>query len=224
MDDDRETRPGLLSRILKAGKRWWVLLATGIGALAVLLTSINTILAQSRELPGEWGKSAEQFSSWYYEYDSWPGHWTWNPEGWVDMEEANLTDEEFRLDIIVNNKGEITGTIETRKICDKVAFFEYLLVEGELTGSDTAYLAVWDMVGGYKRVFAFFDVEREGDILFLTPVLDPMNLFDPTTKIGRDPNELLGDDYPYEPFCSGKSAEFVSQAIQNTRGSSLETP
>jgi hypothetical protein len=107
-------------------KQRWLWLLGAIAALALLLTNINSILRNVRNLPGEWRQTSDQFFKWYGEYDAWKGQWTNNPEGFVDAAELRLSDEDFRINIDESSDGNIGGTIETKGICEKTPIFEEL--------------------------------------------------------------------------------------------------
>lgn len=191
-------------------KKPWVWLVGAVAALALLLTNINTILRQSRELPGEVGKTSQQFSSWFYDYPHWPGDWTSFPEGDVDIPDQNLTPEGIRLKLQVENGGQLDGTIETDGICKNVTYFESALIDGKITGAHTAKLAVFNFVEGHRRLMASIKVNRDGDSMTLTPVDDPFQILPASAKIARAPLGIAkGDD-----LCPGKELTFVQGAIK----------
>jgi hypothetical protein len=118
------------------------------------------------------------------------------------MAQWTLSDEKFHLNIEVNEDGQIQGWIESDGICEGVPIFEILMVDGEITGSTSAELNVWDLIGGYRREFAKLQVERQNFIMEIRPLDDPSGIFHPVTRIGRDPDEFLGEDPPPERQCA----------------------
>jgi hypothetical protein len=194
-------------------KKPWVQVGLSAAFLALLLTNINVILRQSRELPGEWGKTSQQFSAWYYDYPAWPGEWTSHPEGDLDEPVQSLSREGVRLDLELGDKGRLGGTIETDGICKHIAYFESALIEGEITGPHSAKLVIFNFVEGHRRRMATVRVRRDGDAMTLMPVDDPWRIMSPNTKIARAPPDLAELD----DLCAGKESKFVEEAIKSIK-------
>lgn len=194
-------------------KKPWPWFVGSIAALALLLTNINTILSNLRLLPSEVRKTSDQFHEWYGEYDAWKGHWSSFPEGLVNMEALNLSDEDFRIDIDETKEGIISGTIETTSICDKTPVFQELLLEGEISSAGHARADVFDFIGGHRRVFARIRLLRDDYIMTIVPEDDPAGLFSKGTRIARDPNEFGGvGDRP--SICGDKREKFFMEAVR----------
>lgn len=194
-------------------KKPWIWLFGGVGALAVLLTNVNTMLSSARALPGEVQKTSDQFFEWYGDYQAWKGHWTNFPEGIADMTEMNLSNENFRINVDDTKDGYLAGTIETQGICDKIAYFDEFMIEGTIRSSRSADVTVWDLVGGYKREFARIELEREADLMIVKSIVDPMGIFAKETRIARDPDEFKGED-DRQPICGDKQAKFIKDALK----------
>jgi hypothetical protein len=192
-------------------KKPWVQLGLFATFLALLLTNLNVILRQSRELPGEWGKTSQQFSAWYYDYAKWPDRWTSHPEGDLDQPVENLSPEGVNLDLTLSGKGELGGTIETDLICKNIAYFESALIEGEVTGPHSAKLILFNFVGGHRRRMAILRAERDGDVMTLTPIDDPWRVIPSHTKITRAPLDLAEP----EALCAGKESAFIERIIKS---------
>lgn len=194
-------------------KSTWLKITAGVAAVAVLLGNINSILASSRALPGELGKTADQFSEWYGDYDGWKGHWTTNGEGYVDAAEMRLSSEKFELRIDEVKDGEIAGTIETQGICEKTSMFDQLMVEGQILSSRSADIVVFEIIEGHKRPFAILDLRRNGDVLTIDPVDDPAKIFVPNTRVARDLN-VFDDPDAGLTICPQKREEFIKGAVE----------
>gem|GEM_PF-2517582 len=203
-----------------ADKPWWkstwLKITAGVTAVAVLLTNINSILASSRALPGEFGKTADQFSEWYGEYPAWKGYWTNFPEGFVDMAEMNLSKEDFRLNIDETKDGSISGTIETRGVCGKVPYFDQFLVDGSISSWRSAEIEIFDYVGGYRRDFARLKLKRDDEIMTVIPLDDPGGIFAKEARIARAPPDLIGSD-GHEALCGDKRFKFISEALKKVQ-------
>lgn len=194
-------------------KSTWLKITAGIAALALLLTNVISILSSSRALPAEIQKTSNQFFNWYGDYAAWKGYWTNFPEGFVDMEEMNLSKEDFRMNIDETKNGSMSGSIETRGICDKVSYFEQLLFDGSISSSNRAEIEIFDYVGGYRRNFARLRLKRDDYIMTVIPLDDPANIFAKETRIARAPVDLIGSD-GREALCGDKRSKFVRDAME----------
>jgi hypothetical protein len=197
-------------------KKPWVVTVGFIAALALLLTNINSILANVRALPGEIKETSEQFYEWYGDYQLWKGHWTNFPEGRVDMAELRLSKEDFHLSIDDVTSGVLVGSIETKKICAKLPFLEQLLFDGKISSSRRANISVFDYIGGYRKVFATLNLRREAGVMIITPDDDPMGLFSTGTRIALDPNKSKGE-FDQQQICARKSETLIKHAIEAIR-------
>lgn len=197
-------------------KRPWVWFSGFVTALALALASVISILSDARALPGEWQKTSDQFFEWYGEYAAWKGHWTSNPEGYVDAAEMSLSNEDFRINIDETDGGRIAGTIETKGICDKTGIFEELLFDGSISSSGRAKIEAFEVIDGYRRVFARLTLRRDGIVMTVIPEADPSGLFSKETRIALDPNEFGGAE-DKEPICRGKRAKFFLDVVNEAR-------
>lgn len=200
-------------------KQRWLWVVGSVGALALLLTNINSILQNARALPGEVRKTSDQFYEWYGEYEAWRGHWTSNPEGLVDAAELNLSNEDFRLNIDETRGGSIVGWIETRGICDKVPVFQELLVDGSIASASRANVQVFGFIGGHRRPFASLALRRDGNVMTVIPEDDSSGIFAKETRIALDPDEMEVSE-SLGPLCAGKGAKFftdLAKEVQQAR-------
>jgi len=197
-------------------KSTWLKVTAGIAAIALFLTNVISILSSSRALPAEVQKTSDQFFNWYGDYAAWKGYWTNFPEGFVDMEEMNLSKEDFRLNIEQTKGGSISGTIETRGICDKVPYFDQFLVDGSISSWSRAEIEIFDYVGGYRRNFARLKLKRDDYIIAVIPLEDPAGIFAEETRIARAPPDLIGSD-GHEALCGDKRFKFVRDALKKVQ-------
>lgn len=210
-------------------KRPWIWGPAVIAGLAALLLNVNTILRNARELPGEWGKTADQFSSWYHEDAAWNGKWTNNPEGYVDLADMGLSKDDIEIALIVKD-GEIGGTIATKAICDRVPFVDFILLRGDLSGGHTANVIAWDIFGGHKTDIAKLKLERDGITMKVTFEEGANQLFPAEAKIARDPNfdpnKVSEPPVQDEEFCEGKTERTIKgvrEAVEKLRYSPGKT-
>ena len=81
-------------------------------------------------------------------------------------EPVNLISREgVRLDLHLNDKGELGGTIETDGICKNIAYFESALVDGEVTGPHSARLVIFNFLEGHRRRMAVVRARRDGNLM-----------------------------------------------------------
>jgi hypothetical protein len=207
-------------------KSTWLKLSAGVAALALLLTNINSILSNARQLPGEWRKTANQFSSWYHEDAEWNGRWTNDPEGYVDEADMNLSKDDVEIRLSVEN-GEIDGTIATKGICDRVPFVDFVLLRGDISGRKTARVVAWDIFGGHATDIAKLKLVRDGVTMKVTFEEGANQLFPPESKIALasnlDRKKVFEPSNPSEEFCVGKAQRTIKtarEAIQKLRHSS----
>lgn len=118
-----------------------------------------TMLSNAEKLPAAIVSVKEKFLGWYYEDEAWSGMWSASREG--DTEDLKLSDVDLRIDID-SKQGQIGGTIATKTICQALPVFDFLLVEGSISGSNKAEILVYDWVGGKRTKFARLTLRREG--------------------------------------------------------------
>lgn len=217
----RSIKPLLTAPPIPLWKKPWLLITGSITALALMLTNIGTILANLRSLPNEIQMTSDQFFNWYGEYSAWKGHWSSYPEGRVDIAELELASEPFRLNIEESRYGQIVGTIETRGICNKAPYFEALLIDGSISNSRNASASVFDYVQGYRRSMATVHLRREGTIITVLPIDDPLGIFSKETRIALDPDEL-GVSQNLEPICPTKSEAMIKRALDKVEEPSAQ--
>lgn len=193
-------------------KPWWksvlVKVMAAIAAIAFLLTNIDSILSNARALPSEVQKTSDQFFNWYGDYAAWKGYWTNFPEGIVNLEEMNLSKDDFRLNIDESKDGYIIGTIETRGICEKVPYFDIFLIDGTISSSSKAEINIYDYLGGFRRDFARLRLKRDDYIMTAIPIADPDEMFPAEARIARASPDLIGSE-DHEALCDAKKSEFI---------------
>jgi hypothetical protein len=204
---------GLIATIRRLTKNGWLWLTGGIAALAILLTGVNQIARESREAPSEWGKTAKELSNWTYGYEDWKGEWTYFPEGRVDIADMQLTSHPIRLDVEISDGGQISGTIESQGICDKVPYFTDLALDGQINLLGDAEVRVLQWVGGYLRQFAKMKIHRDGDLMEVTPTDDPLGIFPGPLKIAKMPLNIAEKS----SFCDGKEEKFILRALNRVK-------
>lgn len=214
----REATPVIVTPLWK---RPWLWLLGMIAGLALLLTNITSILSNARSLPGEVRKTSDQFFGWYGDYQGWKGRWTNDPEGLVDAAGLKLSSQPFRFDIDDTASGNIVGTLETKGICDKLPLFENLLVDGSISNSKRATIHVFDYVGGYRREFAVLRLEREGQVMRVTPLADPAGVFARESRIALDPEGIGGPDNR-EAICHEKREKFIERGLNRAGKKSMQ--
>lgn len=190
-------------------KRFWVI-ASGICAIvAAILANGPEALRNSRILPSEFSKTISQFRSWVKEDSEWTGKWIAHPEGFADLADMQLSDVDLEI-VIWATEGRIDGTIATKRLCNELPMFNYILLEGSVFGN-SAKVVAWDLVGGHRVEFARLTLERDGYLMAVTPTAGNKEWFPATARIARDPSapdekDKLDADHT---FCAAEKEEFL---------------
>lgn len=145
---------------------WFLITLVGAG-LYGLLANGPMLLSNAEKLPSEFERVSGKFLSWYYEDQAWAGLWSANPEGYVDSVEMKLSDVDIKLHLLTEH-GRIGGEISMKSICRVVPMFDYLLLEGKISG-DIATITAFDFIGGERKNFFRFSAKRDGVVITVAP-------------------------------------------------------
>jgi hypothetical protein len=182
-------------------RRAWVVLSIIGAALYGLIANGPTLLANAEKLPGDFGRVSGKFLSWYYKDRDWEGLWSANPEGYVDMGDMKLSDVDIKLHLAVEH-GKIGGEIATKSICRAMPMFDYLLLDGTISGN-TATVTAFDFIGGERRNFFRFTAQREGVVITISLKEGSPEWLPSAAKIGLHP----GKQDPYKSLTGTCSVE-----------------
>lgn len=170
-------------------KSVWVIVpgaASVIGTvLYVTLTDGPTMLSNAEKIPAAFVSVKSKFLGWYYDDEAWSGMWSAFPEGYTDTEDMNLSKVDLHLDINAG-QGKIGGVVTTHKICQALPAFDFVLVEGAVSGNE-AKITVYDFIGGKRTDFAQLTLRREGRVMTVTPAGGRIDWFPKVARIGRHP-------------------------------------
>lgn len=145
---------------------WFLITLVGAG-LYGLLANGPMMLSNAEKLPAEFERVSGKFLSWYYEDQAWEGLWSANPEGYVDSVEMKLSAVDIKLHLL-SEHGKIGGEISMKSICRVVPMFDYLLLEGKVSG-DIATITAFDFIGGERKNFFRFSAKRDGVVITVSP-------------------------------------------------------
>lgn len=154
-----------------------------------MLVYAPTIITNLENLPADVSRLVTKYLSWYHDDAAWTGFWSENPEGYVNMEEMDLSDFKLGIDIS-STSGEIVGMIGTKAICNLPYSTRFLHIDGKVSGNE-AVITAFDWVSGRRKDFGRLKLRRDGIILAVNPIDDMVRLFSQQAKIGRHP-----DNYP----------------------------
>ncbi|MEW6400285.1 MAG: hypothetical protein AB1649_00725 [Chloroflexota bacterium] len=172
---------------------WFVITLVGAG-LYGLLANGPMLLSNAEKLPSEFERVSGKFLSWHYEDQAWEGLWSANPEGYVDSVEMKLSDVDIKLHLLVEH-GNIGGEISMKSICHVVPMFDYLLLEGKVSG-DTATITAFDFIGGERKNFFRFFAKRDGVVITVSPGEGAQDwLPSAPVRIGLHPSNKSEDPY-----------------------------
>ncbi len=145
---------------------WFLITLVGAG-LYGLIANGPMMLSNAEKLPAEFERVSGKFLSWYYEDQAWEGLWSANPEGYVDSVEMKLSAVDIKLHLL-SEHGKIGGEISMKSICRVVPMFDYLLLEGKVSG-DLATITAFDFIGGERKNFFRFSAKRDGVVITVSP-------------------------------------------------------
>ena len=145
---------------------WFLITLVGAGLYGLLANS-PMMLSNAEKLPAEFERVSGKFLSWYYEDQAWEGLWSANPEGYVDSVEMKLSAVDIKLHLL-SEHGKIGGEISMKSICRVVPMFDYLLLEGKVSG-DIATITAFDFIGGERKNFFRFSAKRDGVVITVSP-------------------------------------------------------
>lgn len=172
---------------------WFLITLVGAG-LYGLLANGPMLLSNAEKLPSEFARVSGKFLSWYYEDQAWEGLWSANPEGYVDFEDMKLSDVDIKLHLLAEH-GRIGGEITMKSICRVVPMFDYLMLEGKVSG-DTATITAFDFIGGERKNFFQFSAKRDGVVMTVSPEEGAGEWLPPLpVRIGLHPFQESEDPY-----------------------------
>ena len=146
---------------------WFLITLVGAGIYG-LLANGPMLLSNAEKLPSEFDRVSGKFLSWYYEDQAWTGVWSAHPESYVDNVDMKLSDVDIKLHL-VSEQGSIGGEISMKSICRVVPKFDYLLIDGKVSG-DTATIPAFDTIDGERKNFFRFSAKRDDDLVItVTP-------------------------------------------------------
>lgn len=184
-------------------RRAWFLLSLVGAGLYGLLANGPTLLSNAEKLPAEVERVSGRFLSWYYEDQAWEGLWSANPEGYVDTEDMKLSDVDVKLHLLAEH-GQIGGEIATKSICRAIPMFDYLLLEGKVSG-DTASITAFDFVGGERKNFFRFTAKRDGVVITVSLKEGAQDWLPASARIGLHPHRE--GENPYDQLTGTCSVE-----------------
>lgn len=185
-------------------RRVWFLI-TLIGAEVYgLLANGPALLSNAEKLPSEFERVSGKFLSWYYKDQAWMGLWSATPEGYVDTGDMKLSDVDIKLHLVAEH-GRIGGEIAMKSICRVIPMFDYLLLEGKVSG-DTAAITAFDFIGGKRKNFFRFTAKRDGVVITVSPKEGAQEWLPPApARVGLHP---LGDgEDPYNQLTGTRRIE-----------------
>lgn len=198
-------------------RRVWLLITLVGAGLLGLLSNGPMLLSNAEKLPSEFERVSGKFLSWYYEDQAWEGLWSANPEGYVDSVDMKLSDVDIKLHLL-SEHGKIGGEISMKSICRVVPMFDYLLLEGKVSG-DFATITAFDFIGGERKNFFRFSAKRDGVVITISPK-DGAQEWLPAVpvRIGLHPS---GEgEYPYDQLI-GTCKVDKDELMKKTRPSGL---
>jgi hypothetical protein len=173
-------------------KKVWVVISIVVTSAFAFAINSSTIFNNLEKLPSDFQRVSNQFFTWYYDDDAWNGLWSANVEGYVDIEDMNLSQTDIQLHLMAQ-QGHIGGEISLRSICRSTPF-NYFLLDGTVKG-DTAYITAFDIFGGKKLELFKFSALREGVVLTVSPETNNSKWIKNNARIALHPKTVEDDPY-----------------------------
>ena len=197
-------------------KRVWVVISATSVVISAIIINGPSLLQNARILPSEIHQTTSRFLSWVKDDSSWSGHWSYFPEGIVDMADMNLSDVDMQI-TIWSKEGVIDGTIATKEICKSIPLVDYVLLRGKVSGN-TATVVAWDIVQGHKTDFALLKIVRDGEVITVTPTEGFKEWFPTIARLGRHPLESGKEPEPNRTFCAEERKSFFEKIRSSEKG------
>ena len=198
-------------------KRAWVVVTFVSSVLIGLLSQGSTLLSNAEKLPGDFDRVLGKFLSWHYDDSGWAGLWSGNPEGYVDSVDMKLSETDVKLHLYAD-RGRIGGEVAMKSICRVVPIFDYLLLEGSVSGN-IATIVAFDHIGGRRENFFTITAKREGVVMEVA-LKDGMRDWLPVpVRIALSPPKE-GED-PYEQMmgtCKAEKEELLKEVRKLRHG------
>lgn len=176
-------------------RRVWVLIVIVCTPIYWVIDNGPVLLSNAEKLPSEFERVSGKFLAWYYDDQDWSGLWSAYPEGYVDAEDMKLSDVDIKLHLM-SEHGRIGGEISMKSICRVVPMFDYLLLEGKVSG-DLATITAFDFIGGERKNFFRLYAKRDGVVITVSPKEGALGwLPDAPVRIGLHPPR--DDEDPYD--------------------------
>lgn len=136
------------------------------------------------EFPRQVSTGLAQLKSWHSDDEAWTGYWNNFPEGVVNMEEMNLTEEADLQIQLKSVGGEISGTISSKAFCGRIQTFHF--IRGNV-GRNSGEIVMWDIILGIGRDLTTFSVTRENGVLVVKPISGDMAGLPAISRLGKFP-------------------------------------
>src|SRR5690348_11195488 len=91
----------------------WIVISGIVSAGFILILNAPTLITNLENLPSDISRIKTKYLGWYHDDEKWIGFWSEFPEGYVDLEEMNLSKAKVGLEI-TSTSGEIGGIIGTQ--------------------------------------------------------------------------------------------------------------
>ena len=199
-----------------------VLGATALGLLVFLLTQSSVVLENIETAPARAKKLMNQLQNWYYDDSSWSGIWSTKAEGYIDYFE--LSEVDFRIEISAE-QGVIGGIVSAPEICQALPLFDFVMLEGNISGHDLKAVA-FDFING-KRVelFSFrMSLNKENNTATVYPTQKPNKIFERVAKVRKHPQDSISPPNGARDYCASERETFLQSFKNRPEGNTKRVP
>lgn len=201
-------------------KKWiarnWYWIVGVAGAIWLVFLQGSEAISNAEKLPNAVTSAKDKLLSWHYEDDQWTGVWSAKAEGYVGG--PALSDTDVHVEIVVS-QGQVDGTIATKKICSIFPMWDFVLLQGQISGNAFDGVA-WDIVQGERKNFALVHFQREGSFMKVTPKEGNVDWFPAEALIAQHPGaEPMTVGPVDQSYCYEEKMAFARESFGGTNTS-----
>jgi len=169
------------------GKPWykttWMIISYICGMIYVAVTNAPQFFENLQKTPATVISTYNQFSSWYFDDDSWSGLWSSNTGFSVDWQDMHLSDTDLVVSM-ESYQGTISGVIFTKNVCNTIPLLGMLMLEGKVNFfGESADGMLFEYIDGSRKNLSTIKLTKNGSLLDVLPINDRFKFIPAKIKI-----------------------------------------
>lgn len=185
--------PGFLFSRISKFRALFSAIAAAFAFILVFPESLASFYDESANL-------LRRVSAWRLDAEGWRGEYTANPEGYVDINDLNLSDpHNIELYLYIDGSRLVDGQIYSEEFCQNGWPYRNLLLEGTLSYISPNYLSVtvYDFIDGRRINLDTLHLHRDGVVV----EVQSEGLFtDDSIRLAKSP-DFDGKTVKRSPLC-----------------------